>query len=95
MKAAMVTLAIYNGHNPQDVLRIVFDGFPTTAEVAAELGEPKFQGLLDTCEVEELRDYPIEDGDAVQFSCFEGDKFMGSITVEEVQIAQTSVPFEE
>ena len=52
-------------------------------------------GNEDTCEVEELRDYPVEDGEAVQFSCFEGDKFMGSITVEEVQIAQTSVPFEE
>lgn len=95
MKAAMVTLAIYNGHNPQDVLRILFDGFPTTAEVAAELGEPKYQGLLDACEVTELRDYPVEEGDAVQFSCYEGERFMGSITVEEVPIAMASVSFEE
>lgn len=87
-RVALVTLSINQG-NPalsQDTIQLVFDGFPSTADLRTQLGEEKYQGLIDCCEADDISEFEEdaqEDG-MISFECRdpESGKLVGNIVVE-------------
>lgn len=85
----LVTLEIKSGLS-QTYLQFAFDAVPTTADIADQLGEDAFKGLLDCCEVEEIADYANDfDVDGILLlDCVSEDtgKSVGSITLERKEV---------
>lgn len=88
--AVVVTLAIVSAVGQHEHLQLLFSGYPSTGDLAGELGEPKWAGLLDSCEVSEIAEYQedFESADGfISFECHDdADKFVGFITLDERQI---------
>ncbi len=99
-RIALVTMSIIQG-NPlsQDTIQLVFDGFPSTSDLRSQVGEDKFQGLIDCCEADDISEYEddADDNGLVSFECRDPDsnKLVGSIIVEsKVIVPATTVAVE-
>ena len=86
----LATLTIYSTSS-QESLQLLFNSFPTTKDIQDQLGEAKYQGLVDSCEVPEVSAY-VEDFEAtsdgsISFECLDADdKFVGSILIERKEV---------
>jgi len=86
----LATLSIYM--NPSNMaqgvesLQLIFTDFPSTDDLRQQLGEDRFLGLVDSCEVEEISEFQdsiVEGSETVAFQCINSDDVVvGAIVLE-------------
>lgn len=80
---------------PVESFVVLFDGFPSTSDLqTAVQADEKWVGLVETCEVSSIEDYKddLEVDGVLQFDCLnEGDKRIGAIVIEPVELFSSSL----
>lgn len=91
-KIVTVTLSINLGQHPAQGVEsttLLFDGFPTTSDIASAVEDTKWADLVEACEVAEIAEYQpdfVEASGFLSFECKNDDECIGSIILEEDEV---------